>query len=122
MSMMAELKKVLAQLKTDSGASICAIVSRNGIPIAYDAPEGSHMDTFSTLSATILGASEVIYSGLKKEKPEMVLARSPSGTLIARPIGVKALLVVLGDRPPEELAPIVGKAAESIREVLKYEH
>jgi len=121
MSMMADLKKVLGKLKADCNADVAAIVSRNGIPIAYEAPEGSHMDTFSTLSATILGAAEVIYSGLKKDKPEWVMVQSPSGVMIGKPIGAKAILVVVSKLSSEQLSAKVDEATESIKEVLKYE-
>ena len=121
MSMMAELKSVLGQLKEDVNADICAIVSRNGIPIAYEAPQGAHMDTFSTLSATILGAAEVIYSGLKKDKPDWVMVQSGNGIMMGKPIGAKAILVVVSPLPLKELTEKVDQATVNIKEVLKYE-
>jgi len=117
---MSQLKEVLSELKAASNADACAIVSRNGIPIAYDIPAGTHIDTFSTLSATILGASEVIYSGMNREKPHRVLVESKDGTLLGTAIGPKALLVVLSKAPLEQIVSNVEQASVKIREVLKH--
>lgn len=120
--MMADLKKVLGELKNDCDADIVAIISRNGIPIAYHAPEGTHMDTFATLSATILGAAEVIYSGLKKEKPSTVAINSGGGHMVGRGIGTKAILIVFSNMDVGEINGKMDQATDSIMEVLKYEH
>jgi predicted regulator of Ras-like GTPase activity (Roadblock/LC7/MglB family) len=120
MSAVEELKSILSDLKKGQEIEICAVVSRNGIPLAYELPDGAHIDAFSTLSATILGASEVIYSGLGKKTPHRVLIESNGSNYIAVGVGPKALLVVMGSTKNPELSGDVMSAAEKIKEVLSY--
>ncbi len=120
MSAVEELKSILNELKTEQHIEICAVVSRNGIPLAYELPEGAHIDAFSTLSATILGASEVIYSGLGKKAPQRVMIEANGTNYIAVGVGPKALLVALSSIDSSDLLTNVTKAAEKIKEVLAY--
>jgi predicted regulator of Ras-like GTPase activity (Roadblock/LC7/MglB family) len=120
MSAVEELKSILNELKTEQDIEICAVVSRNGIPLAYELPEGAHIDAFSTLSATILGASEVIYSGLGKKTPQRVMIEANGTNYIAIGVGPKALLVALSSQESSDLLTNVTNAAEKIKEVLAY--
>ncbi len=120
MTTISELKDVLKELRGKTQADVCAIVSRNGIPIAYEGVDGRHIDTFATLSATILGASEVIYSRMGKEKPHRVVAESSGGTFLGMPLGQKTLLVVMGKTPLDILLSEVNKAVETIKVVLAH--
>ena len=120
MSAVEELKSILNELKTELNIEICAVISRNGIPLAYELPERLHIDAFSTLSATILGASEVIYSGLGKTTPERVMIESNGINYIAVGVGPKALLVAMSSTDSIALATNIAKAAEKIKEVLGY--
>ncbi|UCE72978.1 MAG: roadblock/LC7 domain-containing protein [Methanomassiliicoccales archaeon] len=120
MSAVEELKSILNDMRTEQEIEICAVISRNGIPLAYELPEGVHIDAFSTLSATILGASEVIYSGLRKKIPEHVLITSNGTNYIALGVGPKALLVAMSSMESEVLTSNVREAAEKIKEVLAY--
>lgn len=120
MAMVEELRNLLEDLKNRTGAEICAIISRNGIPIVFTGIDGGQVDTFSTLSATILGASEVIYSGLGKEKPNTVVAESDGGVFLATPLSAKTLLTILGKADKDKLLTAVEGSRESIREVLSH--
>ncbi len=120
MSAVEELKSILNDLRNDGKIEIAAVVSRNGIPLAWELPEGAHIDAFSTLSATILGASEVIYSGLGKQAPERVMIEANGSNYIAMGVGPKALLVAMGSEESHELVTDIKKAAEKINEVLAY--
>ncbi len=120
MAMVEELRNLLEDLKNRTGAEICAIISRNGIPIVFTGIDGSQVDTFSTLSATILGASEVIYSGLGKDKPKTVIAESNGGTYITTPLSPKTLLTILSKTPRDELLGAVEACKDSIKEVLSH--
>lgn len=122
MSVASELKRILGDLRTSQSLDACAIISRNGIPIAWELPEGVHIETFATLSATLLGASEVVYSSLKKEPPERVFVESRNATLVATGLGTKALLVAVSSSTDgKKLISIVEEIADNIREVLKHE-
>ncbi|UCF09107.1 MAG: roadblock/LC7 domain-containing protein [Thermoplasmata archaeon] len=120
MSAVEELKSILSDLKKKNKIEICAVVSRNGIPLAYELPEEAHIDAFSTLSATILGASEVIYSGLGKQAPSRVLIEANGTNYIAMGVGPKALLVVMGATKTPDLKKNIKTAATKIEEVLAY--
>ncbi|UCE37067.1 MAG: roadblock/LC7 domain-containing protein [Thermoplasmata archaeon] len=120
MSAVEELKNILSNLKTEQNIEICAVISRNGIPLAYELPKGVHIDAFSTLSATILGASEVIYSGLGKSSPDRVMIEANGTSYIATGVGPKALLVAMSPSDTTALASNITKAAEQIKEVLAH--
>ncbi len=51
-----------------------------------------HVETFATLSATLLGASEVVYTGLNKEPTKRVVVESDAGNLVAVGLGKKSML------------------------------
>ena len=120
MSAVEELKSILNDMCTNQQIDICAVISRNGIPLAYELPDGVHIDAFSTLSATILGASEVIYSGLRKNVPELVLIEANGTNYIAIGVGPKALLVAMSSLESTALTTNVMNAADKIKEVLAY--
>ena len=56
MSAVEELKTILNNLCTKQEIEICAVISRNGIPLAYELPDGVHIDAFSTLNYVIYQA------------------------------------------------------------------
>ena len=64
MSTEAALKDILRKVREEFDVTVCAVISKNGIPLAWDIPNPHNIETFATLSATILGAAEVVYSGL----------------------------------------------------------
>ena len=120
MTVAGELKKVLSELKVDCGVEAAAVVSRNGIPIAWELPENIHMETFSTLSATILGASDVVCSSLDKESPQRVIIQSKGNVIVLTGLGSKALLVAMAPTADtDKLVKGVDESAHKIREVLK---
>jgi predicted regulator of Ras-like GTPase activity (Roadblock/LC7/MglB family) len=122
MTMLADLKGELKKLEDEHGIEISAVVSRSGVPIAWHMPNESHIETFATLSATILGASEVVYADLGKVPPKHVLIESPDGTFIATPLGTKALLVGMSkSKKSGELSTSLDAAIESIKGVLSSE-
>ncbi len=121
MSTVSELKKILSDLNSSYGVEISAIVSRSGIPIAWNLPKDIHVETFATLSATLLGASEVVYTGLHKDPPKRVVVESDDGNLMAIGLGKKAILVAMSSDTVDKLAEGVGIATANIREVLRKE-
>jgi predicted regulator of Ras-like GTPase activity (Roadblock/LC7/MglB family) len=120
MSAVEELKSILSEMKNEQNIEICAVISRNGMPLAYELPDGVHIDAFSTLSATILGASEVIYSGLGRKPPQRVMIEANGINYIATGLGPKALLVAMSSTDSTALATNIEHAAEKIKEVLGY--
>lgn len=121
MSTVEDLKSVLTELSADFDIEISAIVSRSGVPIAWNIPDNVHVETFATLSATLLGASEVVYTGLSRGSPKRVIVQSEDGTLVAVGLSKKALLVALGGKNDDGVFEAVDNAAKKIREVLRSE-
>src|SRR3972149_3723833 len=85
-----ELKRILRDFNAQYKAAFSAIVSRSGVPIAWELPPEMKVDHLATLSATIMGAAEVIYTGLTEVRPKRVLVESEGGTLIATGSGGEA--------------------------------
>jgi predicted regulator of Ras-like GTPase activity (Roadblock/LC7/MglB family) len=114
-----EYKKILNEMSSEHNVDISAIVSRNGVPIAWNIPEEMNVETFATLSATIIGASEVIYTGLKRESPQRVVVHSENGSLVAVGISKKALLVAIGSEADDKVFEAVDEAKKKIEELLE---
>ena len=123
MSMIGELNSELEKLSQEHGIDISAIVSRSGVPIAWHLPDDSAMETFATLSATIIGASEVVYSGLGKEPPYRVTIESEQGnTFVASGLDKKTLMVAMSDSiEHDDMAKALLGAEKRIKEVLSNE-
>jgi predicted regulator of Ras-like GTPase activity (Roadblock/LC7/MglB family) len=121
MTTVGELKKVLENMKAKHNTEISAVISKSGIPIVWNIPEDVHLETFATLSATILGASEVIFTGMDRNIPKRVIVETESENLIAVSLGPKALLVAISSATPEELTAIIEEAATTIKGVLAHE-
>ncbi|MFW5928230.1 MAG: roadblock/LC7 domain-containing protein [Thermoplasmatota archaeon] len=92
-----------------------ALTSKNGIPIAsyLDKPEQS--ESFSTLSATIMGASEVIFSSFEKSNPDLITANSGDSILMIKEMGTNAVLSVIGNL--EKKNELKDKIDEIIEEI-----
>ena len=118
--MVGELKNELEKLSQEHGVEISAVVSRSGVPIAWHLPDESIMETFATLSATIIGASEVVYTGMGKEAPQRVTIESGKGvTFVASGLDKKTLLVAMSDKVgADDMVKIITAASQRIREVM----
>jgi predicted regulator of Ras-like GTPase activity (Roadblock/LC7/MglB family) len=122
MSMLADLKVELKKLEDEHGIEISAVVSRSGVPIAWNMASESHVETFATLSATILGASEVVYADLGKVPPKHIFIESQDGTFLATPLGTKALLVGMSkSKSGRDLLSSLDVAVEKVKGVLSNE-
>jgi len=123
MSIVADLTKELDALASEQGVEISAVITRSGAPIAWHLPNGTSAETIATLSATIFGASEVIYTGHGWEKPRKVtIEAGEQGTLITRSLGTKAILVLMSKNLEKSELDKKAKDAESkIRGVMQNE-
>ena len=94
--MAGQLQTELDRLSTEHGIEISALVSRSGVPIVWHFPDDTQIETFATLSATIIGASEVVYTGLGKTIPNKVTIESQNGGLfIALGLDKKTIFVAM---------------------------
>lgn len=100
-----ELKPALRSLRTSCGAMASAVISRDGLVIAADLPEGVSMETFSIMCATLLGAASTANSELRIGSPRHVVVESEEAKMVLVGAGRKALLVaVIGNKSDSGLA------------------
>lgn len=120
MSTLEEMNQILCELNGLSGVNASAIVSRDGLLMASDIPEGLHGETFAAMSATMLGAAETVIGELEKGIPERVIVESNMGKMVATGAGPKALIVVLADTGIGLGLVLVEieKASEKLKELL----
>lgn len=87
-------------------------------------PDETGLETFATLSATILGASEVVYTGLGKKMPNKVTIESNNGGLfVALGLDKKTILVAMSTKNDySELSAIIEQAGKRIKEVLSHDY
>jgi len=94
------------------------LTSKNGVPIAFHLENVEENESFSTLSATILGAGEVIFSSFGKANPELILGSSKDSILLIQEVGANAVLSILGDSDKKE--EIKNDMNEIISEIEKF--
>jgi len=112
MSMAAEFTRELDRLASEQGIEISAIITRSGAPLAWHLPAGLSSETIATLSATIFGASEVIFTGSGWNKPIKVSVESAlGGVMVTRSLGRKAILVLMSKNM--NIAQLEAKSAEA---------
>jgi predicted regulator of Ras-like GTPase activity (Roadblock/LC7/MglB family) len=112
-----ELKPALRSLRSACGAIASAVISRDGLVIAADLPEGVSMETFAIMCATLLGAASTAHSELRIGTPVHVIVDSEDAKMVLVGAGRKALLVtVIGKKGDVNLAV---KKLDEIAETLK---
>jgi len=89
------LKAALRSLRQKCGALASAVISRDGLIIAADVPEGVSRETFGIMCATLLGAASTAHSELKIGTPVHVIVDSEDAKMILAGAGRKALLVAV---------------------------
>jgi len=122
MSVAGDIKSIISEIRKAHKIDTCMVVSRNGIPIAWEMPNDSQVETLATLCATILGAADVVYGGMGKPKTHSVTMRSNGDIVLITGLGTKALIVFGSSIMDEEsLGKVASDASTKIEEVLKRE-
>ncbi len=100
-----ELKPALRALRQSCGATASAVISRDGLVIAADLPEGVSMETFAIMCATLLGAASTANSELRVGTPLNVVVESEEAKMVVVGAGRKALIVaVIGKKADSSIA------------------
>jgi predicted regulator of Ras-like GTPase activity (Roadblock/LC7/MglB family) len=100
-----ELKPTLRSLRSNCGAIASAVISRDGLVIAADLPEGVSMETFAIMCATLVGAASTAHSELRIGTPVHVIVDSEDAKMVLVGAGRKALVVsVIGKKGDVNLA------------------
>jgi predicted regulator of Ras-like GTPase activity (Roadblock/LC7/MglB family) len=89
------LEKILSDLNNLGNIEASAIISRDGLLIKGNIPEGVKAETFAAMAATMLGAAETATSELDKGLPNRVIVESENGKLVCMGTGPKGLLIIL---------------------------
>ncbi len=98
------------------------LASKNGIPIATCIKKKDRSESFSALSATVLGASEVILSGLGKNRPELIEIDAGDSVLLIKELDRNSVLSLLGDsREVNYLKEILYEIDSKINNIKKIE-
>ena len=114
-----ELKRILGEFNMRYSATMSAIVSRSGVPIAWNIPSGLTVDNFAALSATLLVASEVIYSSIGKPATIRIVVESDDGFLVLTGLGQKAFVVALFQKSGPEMLKGMEEVGSAIMDVLR---
>lgn len=109
---------MLRDFQSTSGAQASAVVSRSGVPLAWSLPEDTHVDNFGTMSATLVGALEVIYAGLHKPSPERIVVDSGGGVLVAQTLTPGAFLVAVAESLTPEMESGIADASKRAKTFL----
>jgi len=113
------LERILKGLKEDTKIQGSAVVTRDGLLIASDIPEGVHEETFAIMSATMLGAGVTANSELKRNVPERIIVEGSDGKIIITGAGPNMLLVVVTPHNDNTSAlfPAIDNAITKIKSV-----
>jgi len=112
-----ELKPALRSLRQSCGAMASAVISRDGLVIAADLPEGVSMETFAIMCATLLGAASTANSELKVGTPKHVVVESEDAKVVVVGAGRKALIVAVVGRKadPAQALKKLDEMADTIK-------
>jgi hypothetical protein len=112
-----ELKPALRSLRQSCGAMASAVISRDGLVIAADLPEGVSMETFAIMCATLLGAASTANSELKVGTPKHVVVESEDAKVVVVGAGRRALIVAVVGRKAD--AALVLKKLDEMADTIK---
>ena len=113
------LQELVSDLKNLGGIEACAIVSRDGLLMSSDMPDGVMGETFAAMSATMLGAAETATTELDKGLPSRIIVESQTGKLICMGAGPKALLVVMA-KPDAGLGLILVEVEKTVAKIKEF--
>lgn len=110
------LRGVLEQIAADPQAIGAALVSRDGIPILDHFKRPFHKETFSAMSATLLGAAEVALAEVRAGPPLRIVAEAADIKMVIVGIKPDFILVVLAETsaPLDRILSRVSSGAEGI--------
>lgn len=105
---------LLRGLRSETGATAAAVVSRDGLVLEADLPPEVHEETFSIMCAAIMGAAMTATNELGKEGPRRIELESPDVRILLYAAGRRSMLVVV--LPPDADAADVDKRASFVTE------
>ncbi len=118
MTIKSQIEEIFKEPVKENDIEAIALTSKNGIPIASYVEKKDEHESFSTLSATILGASEVIFSALEKKQPVDIIIRSDESILFIQENSSDSVLSMMGKSEDEErLIEIMDDISKKLKEI-----
>lgn len=112
-----QLKEVLAGLRKLPGVEGSAVMSRDGISVVHDLPPAYDRDTFSAMTAAMLGAAETAMIEIGRGTPDRVTVENESSKFVAVGVNGDLMLVILLKAGADLNG--VGKALETASEQIR---
>jgi predicted regulator of Ras-like GTPase activity (Roadblock/LC7/MglB family) len=113
-------KKIFMDLKIQDNIEAYAIVSRDGILISSDMSEGMITQTLAAMTATMLGAAEIVTAQLNKGVLSRIIVEFDYGKLICMGAGPKAILIATteSDAAFDMILVELEKSAAKLKEIM----
>jgi hypothetical protein len=90
-----DLGRVLIDMRRAGYVRAMAVVSREGILVAYDMPPDVHAETFAAMAAIMLNAAETAALELHEAPPDRLIVETDEGKLVVAGAGERMMLVAL---------------------------
>lgn len=119
MSPASNIENILKEMKQSEEIDDATLVSRSGMHIAGEVPEGAHKETYVAMSAILLGSSETATSELDDELRH-VLVELKNSRILIQDGGPSAILVtrLKPDGDVEKVLEDTEQAIKDLKELL----
>ncbi|MEA3201326.1 MAG: Roadblock/LC7 domain [Thermoplasmata archaeon] len=108
----------LADLLKHEGLTGASLISRDGLCVRAAGRSEVSRETFSAMSATLMGAAEIALRELDNAPARSIVAATPSACIII--VGAsREMLLVASARADVPLAPLVARVEEAARGLAK---
>ena len=85
---------VLAEINSIDGIEASAVVTRDGLLVSANMPNGQDAETIAALTATMMGAAETAISELNRGNISQIIVESDMVKIVCVDMGKRALLVL----------------------------
>jgi len=103
------LEQLLHELSKQPGVLGAALVSRDGLSVKATGKQELHRETFSAMSATVMGAAEIALSELAPDRLRRLVAETDRGKLVIMGATADLLLIVYA-RADAAIGDLVARA------------
>ncbi len=94
---------MVKDLKSRTGAIATALLSRDGVVLFADLPEGVYAETFAIMCATVMGAAVTANRELDLPPPDRVVAEGGVSQTAILSAGPQSILVAVFDRSADRV-------------------